>query len=103
MANEWIAVGDEAAFEEGLHFVAVDRKPVVIARLDGRLFGFDALCPHQKGPMKRAEVDGRVVTCPLHAWRFDLDKCGKELHNYRDLQTYPVKVEDGQVFLRFGA
>lgn len=99
MSTNWIVVGSEALFPDGLHMVAVGKQRMVIARLDGRLFAFDALCPHQQGPMERSEIEGLIVSCPLHAWRFDLERKGQELHGYRGLQTYEVKVEDGQVLL----
>lgn len=82
---------------------AVGRRQLVVARLNGRLYAFDALCPHAQGPMERSEIEGAIVTCPLHAWRFDLNNAGKELHGYRGLATYPVKVEDGKVLVDFHA
>jgi nitrite reductase/ring-hydroxylating ferredoxin subunit len=53
--------------------------------------------------MERSEIEGAIVTCPLHAWRFDLDNDGTELHGYRGLSTYPVKVKDGRVLVDFHA
>jgi nitrite reductase/ring-hydroxylating ferredoxin subunit len=97
--TNWIEVGPEKQFPEGMHTVVLGRQRVVIARLNGRLFAFDALCPHAQGPMERSETEGAIVSCPLHAWRFDLENGGKELHGYRSLSTYPVKVSDGRVFL----
>ena len=103
MSDNWINVGPEEQFAEGLNTVAVGRPRVVIARLKGRLFAFDALCPHAQGPMERSEIDGAIVSCPLHAWRFDLEAGGKELHGYRGLPLHHVKVEDGRVFLSLGS
>jgi nitrite reductase/ring-hydroxylating ferredoxin subunit len=101
--EKWVEVGGEAEFDEGLHMKAIGRRQVVVARLNGRLYAFDALCPHAQGPMERSEIEGAIVTCPLHAWRFDLDNDGKELHGYRGLSTYPVKVKDGRVLVDFHA
>lgn len=103
MAENWISVGPEDKFVDGLHTVAVGRRSIVVARLKGRLFAFDALCPHAQGPMERSETEGAIVSCPLHAWRFDLEAGGKELHGYRGLQVHEVKVSDGQVFLAIGS
>jgi nitrite reductase/ring-hydroxylating ferredoxin subunit len=103
MTDNWINVGREEQFSDGMHTVAVGRQHIVIARLNGRLFAFDALCPHAQGPMERSEVEGAIVSCPLHAWRFDLEAGGKELHGYRNLAMHDVKVNDGQVFLAVGS
>jgi nitrite reductase/ring-hydroxylating ferredoxin subunit len=53
--------------------------------------------------MERSETEGAIVSCPLHAWRFDLEDSGRELHGYRGLQVHDVKVTDGQVFLAVGS
>lgn len=103
MAENWINVGREEQFVDGMQTVSVGRQRIVVARLKGRLFAFDALCPHAQGPMERSEVEGAIVSCPLHAWRFDLEAGGKELHGYRGLQLHEVKVTDGEVFLAVGS
>lgn len=95
--GNWVEVGTEEHFPEGLHMKAVGKRQVVIARLNGRVFAFDALCPHAQGPMERSEIEGAIVTCPLHAWRFDLEKGGRELHGYRGLATYQIRVSEGRV------
>ena len=102
--QNWIKVGSEAQFTDGLHPVKLGpRQNVVIARLKGRLFAFDALCPHAQGPMDRSEIEGAIVSCPLHAWRFDLEDDGKELHGYRSLTVHPLKVADGDVYIALAA
>ena len=44
---------------------------------------------------------GTVIECPLHQGTFDICT-GKALTApaYDDLRTYPVKVEDGTVYIR---
>jgi len=99
MSDRWIEVGDQRKFSEGLHVMNLGKRRIVIARLQGQLFAFDALCPHVQGPMECSEIDGLIVSCPLHAWRFDLSKGGKELHGYRDLETIEIMVVEERVFL----
>jgi nitrite reductase/ring-hydroxylating ferredoxin subunit len=99
MAETWHEVGPEAEFAEGLKMLTVGGRRVVVARLDGRLFAFDALCPHAGGPMERSEVEGTIVSCPLHAWRFDVAKAGAELHGYRSLAMKSLKTEAGRVYV----
>src|SRR5688500_18277879 len=98
--ENWIKIGSEAQFIDGLHTVKLGpRRNVVIARLKGRLFAFDALCPHAQGPMERSEIEGAIVSCPLHAWRFGLEKEGREIHGYRSLTVHALKVADGDVYV----
>jgi nitrite reductase/ring-hydroxylating ferredoxin subunit len=103
MAETWVKVGEETEFTDGLRTVLVGTSRFIVARLNGRLFAFDAVCPHAFGPMDRAEVDGAIVSCPLHAWRFDLENGGKELHGYRSIAVKDVKVEGGAVYVAAGS
>jgi nitrite reductase/ring-hydroxylating ferredoxin subunit len=103
MSAKWIEVGPVDKFAAGMHLVSVGRQRVVVAKFKGRLYAFDALCPHAQGPMERSEVDGAIVSCPLHAWQFDLDNGGKELHGYRSLAVHEVQITDGHVFLALSA
>jgi nitrite reductase (NADH) small subunit len=103
MSSSWIEVGAEADFAGQMKVFQIGRKKVAVAGLDGGIFAFDGLCPHAFGPMHRAEVDGAVVTCPYHAWRFDLRDAGREIHGYRPLAMYDVKVEAGIVHVLFEA
>ena len=99
MSINWLKVGAEGDFTEGLRVVKAAGRGLVIARLKDRLYAFDALCPHAGGPMGRAEVEGAIVSCPLHAWRFDLEKGGAELHGYRCLPVKDVKIQAGAVYV----
>lgn len=99
MSENWTKVGDETDFPVGLKMVTVAGRRVVVARLEGRLYAFDALCPHAGGPLERSEVEGAIVSCPLHVWRFDLSKGGAELHGYRGLALKNVKTENGTLYV----
>lgn len=46
---------------------------LLVRRHDGRLAAFDAACPHLGQPLRRGELDGSVVTCRHHRYRYDLD------------------------------
>jgi toluene monooxygenase system ferredoxin subunit len=49
--------------------------------------------------LAEAEFDGRVLTCPTHNWTWDL-KTGEPMHpKESSLAQYPVKVEDGIVYI----
>ena len=46
---------------------------VVLANADGRLYAFEAYCPHQGWPLKWGAIERGSVICALHVWRFDLE------------------------------
>lgn len=102
MSSEWSRLGTHDEFGDKIKLVEIGKQKIAVARLKGEIYAFNGLCPHAFGPMHRAEVAGTIVTCPLHAWRFELQNQGREIHDYRPLHVYEVKIEAGVVFVRLG-
>lgn len=100
---DWTEAGKVEEISPGFHIRGEGRKRYVLALIDGSLFAFDAICPHAGGPMHLAETHGTTISCPLHAWRFDLANGGCELHGYRPLAMHPVRVENGVVYVALPA
>ena len=42
-------------------------------------------------------MDGCVVTCPWHGWQYDVQSGKNEFDHAIKLDTYEVRVEDGEV------
>jgi nitrite reductase (NADH) small subunit len=66
---------------------------------DGRVFAIDAVCPHAGGPMEEGTMSNCEVTCPLHEYKFDLTSGRCSTDPSLVLQTYPVFIEDNQVWV----
>ncbi|MGP1673594.1 MAG: Rieske (2Fe-2S) protein [Candidatus Limnocylindrales bacterium] len=45
---------------------------ILVAHTDRGLFATDDRCPHMAAPLSIGELDGCIVSCPLHEGRFDL-------------------------------
>ncbi len=52
--------------------VTVDGRDVALFNVDGSIYALDNVCPHQGGPLGEGYLDGAEVTCPWHAWTFDV-------------------------------
>jgi nitrite reductase/ring-hydroxylating ferredoxin subunit len=50
----------------------VNGKTVAVFNSGGTFYAIDNECKHQGGPLAEGELDGTVVTCPLHAWTYDV-------------------------------
>lgn len=73
-----------------------DGRSFAVFPVDGGLRVTDAVCPHNGGPLEQGRVrDGRVVVCPWHWYRFDLDTGACETTPRHRLRTYPVIERDG--------
>lgn len=56
-------------------------------------------CPHKLGPLSQGIVHGRTVTCPLHAWKIDLE-CGAAMAPDQGCTpSFPVANRAGTIFL----
>lgn len=58
----------------------VDGKTLAIANVDGKFFAIDNTCLHRGGPLAQGPLQGKVVTCPWHAWQYDVTT-GKVVQN----------------------
>lgn len=82
--------------------VIAGEKLVCLLRTDEKLFAFAATCPHAGARLCEGRIDpqGRVV-CPLHSYRFNPANGYNTSGEGYKLKTYPVKEEDGRIFVQF--
>lgn len=92
-----IAEEDVTRFDCGSATYAVYRSP------EDKFYATDGLCTHEAIHLADGLVLGDVIECPKHNGRFDY-KTGqaKGAPVCVNLKTYPVKVEDGKVFIELG-
>ncbi len=57
-------------------------------------------CPHAGGSLAAGEVGSHTVTCPWHAWVFDLDTGACPMAEQVRLARYETRVVDGILFVR---
>jgi len=75
----------------------VANKELAIFNVDGTFYAMDDSCLHQGLSLGTSRLDGKIVTCRGHGWRYNVTT-GKTLHvpDY-GVATYPVKVVDGKI------
>lgn len=91
---------DEIPLKEGrrVSFGDVD---VALFHLGDKFHAIDNACPHKQGPLADGIVAGESVFCPLHGWKIDLKNGCALSGGEGQVKTYPVKVEDGNVYVAF--
>ena len=45
---------------------------IALFNVDGTFYAIDNTCPHAGGPLGEGQLDGCVVECPWHGWRFNV-------------------------------
>ena len=58
--------------EGAMRRVTVGDLDLLVAHTPAGIIAIDDRCPHMSAPLSIGELDGCVVTCPLHEGRFDL-------------------------------
>jgi nitrite reductase (NADH) small subunit len=90
-----------AEFPPGsLEQIAIDGIPYALCNHNGTLRAFGGLCPHAGGPLGDGNLDGGQIVCPWHAWAFDCESGVNDYDPSIELNSYPVVVEAGSIFVR---
>lgn len=88
----------------GARVVRIGGDDVAIFRIaNDEVFALRDKCPHKGGPLSQGIVHGRKVTCPLHNWNIWLEDGTAVAPDDGCAATYPVKVDDGRVWLDIAA
>ena len=71
--GKWIKVAETADLPPGgAMAVQIGEQKIALFNVDGNYYAIDDTCTHVGGPLSEGDVDGKVVTCPLHGATFDI-------------------------------
>ncbi len=79
--------------------VVVQGRPVALFNVGGSLYALSNVCLHRGGPIGEGELDGTVVTCPLHGWEYDVRTGSNTINPAARLLTFPVRIEGDDVLV----
>ena len=87
----------------GLRGAMADGVPIVLANVGGDVCALRDRCSHDEYPLSDGELDGTDVVCMYHGARFDAcSGARKTLPAIRPVQSFPVEIRDGDVFVDLG-
>lgn len=74
---------------------------IAVVLTEGEVYAINDTCSHGQVSLAEGEVEGCLLECWLHGSQFDL-RSGKpvSLPAIDPVPVYPVKVEDGTVFVQ---
>jgi nitrite reductase (NADH) small subunit len=70
----------------------VGEREIAVFNIDGTFFATDNTCPHQGGPLSEGWIEGHVVTCPWHAWCFDVRTGKMTLGEFCEIDRFKTHV-----------
>lgn len=73
--------------------VDVKGKPVAVFNVGGSFYAISDACAHRGGPLGEGELDGKIVTCPWHGWRYDVTTGANEMNPAIAVERYQIKIE----------
>jgi nitrite reductase (NADH) small subunit len=79
--------------------VEVKGTQIALFNIDGTIYATSNVCAHLEGPVGEGPLDGSIITCPWHGWRFNV-KTGISPDNPNaKIKIYEVKEKDDQVLV----
>lgn len=82
--------------------VEAGAKTLALFNVEGKYYALDNTCLHRGGPLGEGDLDGRVVTCPWHGWRWDVTTGANVNNPAVAVACFPVTVEEGAIFVEIG-
>jgi len=97
----WIEIGALADIpRRGARCITTPMGRVAVFRTaTDAVFALDDRCPHKGGPLSQGIVHGAQVTCPLHNWVFSLETGQAQGADEGAVRTYPMRTQDGRLFI----
>ena len=99
--SDWIEVGEiEAIPRLSARVIETDQGDIAVFRTSkDEIFALADHCPHKGGPLSQGIVHGARVTCPLHNLVMDLTNGEAVAPDEGCAIRFPVKVDQGKIFL----
>ena len=72
---------------------------LALFNVEGTYYAIDNSCVHRGGPLGDGDLDGAVVACPWHGWRWDVTTGANANNPTIRVPCFPVTVERGEIFV----
>ncbi len=94
---------DDIETEDVIRFDHEGRTYAIYRSPDDAFYATDGICTHEHALLSDGLVLDEIIECPKHNGRFDY-RTGKAKGApvCVDLRTFPVRIEDGKVFIQVG-
>ena len=102
MTQDYVAIARVDELKPGqMKKVGIAGKQLLLANADGEFYLVDEMCSHEDYSLYLGCIQGQRIKCSLHGSYFDLAS-GEPLDEpaCEPIATYPVKVENGEIFAR---
>ena len=96
--SEFVRVASVGEIEPGqFRTVDVSGLKVIVYNVDGTLYATGDTCLHQEGPLDEGTLEGALIECPWHGWRYDVKTGACVDRPAASVPCYEVRVEGDDV------
>jgi nitrite reductase/ring-hydroxylating ferredoxin subunit len=98
--KQWIKLIAIDEVEQGVSRLEFNNKACFVVRKEESFQVFDSICPHKNANIPSDAVNGMVLECPMHHWKFNLENgdC-LENGNYQSLNKFEYKIEESFLYI----
>ena len=93
-----VASTNELTSGEG-KVIDAENEQIALFNIEGTYHAIDNICQHAGGPLGEGSTEGNVVTCPWHAWEYDVTSGACLTNPNVQQRSYPVTVEGNDIFI----
>jgi nitrite reductase/ring-hydroxylating ferredoxin subunit/multimeric flavodoxin WrbA len=98
---DWHDLGaaDQLALQP-LQQIIAGGKRIALSFQSGQFGAISGVCNHAGGPLGEGRLDGELVVCPWHGWKYNCrDGSGEPGYEAESVPSYALKTESGRVWI----
>lgn len=74
--------------------------PLALYNVGGTIFATTNTCAHRGGPLGEGDLEDRTVTCPWHAFQYDVTTGACLTNPALSVACYPVRIEGQDILVQ---
>ena len=96
----WFNAGKISDIDEGKSQVLnANGKEIALFKIGGKFYAMENACSHRGGPLAEGYIEGMEVTCPWHAWAYNVSTGICSTIPDTKQPVFKVKMEGDEVFV----
>ena len=77
--------------------VSVGDQEIALFNVQGKIHATTNTCAHRGGPLGEGMLDGDVVTCPWHGWKFNVKTGVSPVNPAASVKSFKTKVVGDEI------
>jgi 3-phenylpropionate/trans-cinnamate dioxygenase ferredoxin subunit len=99
--EDFVFATDESEVKEDrMKPVSVAGKRILLAKIDGRVYGVSNRCPHMGCSLAMGKLKEYFVVCPCHGQIFDVRDGQHQITKETALTCYECKIENSKIYVK---